>query len=89
MTIKLKINNMNYQDCPHYDEILKILSEGRDLEDISFEIDEVNNCKDCSEIKGVCALWLWSFTHINDIKTQMSLADAKVIIDNLNKKMGI
>jgi hypothetical protein len=30
---------MNYQDCPHYDDILKLLSEGVDLENISFEID--------------------------------------------------
>ncbi|MCE7864998.1 MAG: hypothetical protein HWD62_10340 [Cyclobacteriaceae bacterium] len=78
---------MNYQDCPHYDEILKLLSEGLDLENISFEIDETMNCKDCTEIEGVCELWLWSFTHINHTK-QMSIADAKIVIDNLNEKMG-
>lgn len=76
---------MNYQDCPHYDEILKVLSEGRDLEDISFEIDEIKNCKECSKIKGVCELWL--FTYTNEIK-QMSITEAKAIIETLNKKMG-
>jgi len=32
---------MSYKQCLHYDEIFKILSENRDLEDISFEIDDV------------------------------------------------
>lgn len=74
---------MNYQECPHYDEIFKNLSEGRDLEDISFEIDEIRNCKECSKTEGVCTLWLFTFT-----EPQMSISDAKVVIHTLNKIMG-
>lgn len=77
---------MNFQECPHYDEILKILSEGRDFEDISFEIDEIKNCTECSKAGGVCGLWL-SLVFVEDMKPQMSISDAKVTIDTLNKQL--
>jgi hypothetical protein len=77
---------MNFQNCPHYDEILKLLSEGRDFEDISFEIDEIKNCKECSKVGGVCELWI-TLVFVEDMKPQMSISDAKVTIDTLNEQM--
>ena len=43
---------MDYKDCPHYSEILTMLTDGKDLEDISFEIDEVQDCKECFGLMG-------------------------------------
>jgi hypothetical protein len=77
---------MNFQECPHYDEILKLLSEGRDFENISFEIDEIKNCKECSKVGGVCELWM-TLVFVEDMKPQMSISDAKVTIDTLNEQM--
>ncbi len=77
---------MNFQECPHYDEILKVLSEGRDFEEISFEIDEIKNCQECSKVGGVCELWI-TLVFVEDMKPQMSISDAKVTIDTLNEQM--
>jgi hypothetical protein len=77
---------MNYKECPHYDEMLRVLSEGSDFEDISFEIDEIHNCKGCSE-NGVCELWV-TLIFVEDMKPQMNISDAKVTIENLNEQMS-
>jgi hypothetical protein len=77
---------MNYQECPHYDEILQLLTEGRDFEDISFEIDEVEGCKNCSGPHGVCALWV-ILTFVENMKPQMSISDARATIDNLEEQL--
>ena len=77
---------MNFEECPHYEEMLQVLSEGRDFEDISFEIDEINDCKECSKTGGVCELWI-TLTFVEDMKPQMNISDAKVTIDNLNEQM--
>ena len=82
-----KLNNMNYKQCPHYDELLKVLSEGRDFEDINFEITEVENCEECSkDKKRVCTLWL-SLTFIENMKPQIGMNDAKITIDTLDEQM--
>lgn len=76
---------MNFEECPHYDEMLKVLSEGRYFEDISFEIDEINNCKKCAET-GVCGLWV-ALAFVENIKLPMNISDAKVTIDTLEEQM--
>lgn len=77
---------MDYKDCPHYNEILKLLTEGEDLSDIGFEIDEVQECKECLEGFNVCELWvLLSF--VEDMKPQLSIDEAKVTIDTLDEQM--
>ena len=83
----LKINNMNFQECPHYDEILKVLTEGRNFEDINFEIDEIKNCKECSKERSVCELWT-TLILVEHMKPQMNISDAKATIDNLNEQLG-
>lgn len=78
---------MDYKQCPHYDEMVSVLSEGKDLEDISFEIDEVRNCPECSKEKdGVCGLWV-RIGFVEDMKPQMSISEAKVTIDTLDEQM--
>ncbi len=76
---------MNYKECPHYEEILTILTEGRDLEDISFEIVDIQDCKECTKF-NVCELWL-SLTFVEDMKPQMNISDAKATIDTLDEQM--
>ena len=78
---------MNFQECPHYDEILNVLSEGRNFEDINFEIDEIKNCKECSKERGVCELWT-TLILVEHMKPQMNISDAKATIDNLNDQLG-
>jgi hypothetical protein len=79
---------MNYKDCPHHDELLLILSEGKDLEDISFEINEVENCNECSRlINGVCELWV-TLGFVEQMKPKMNINDAKETIDTLGEQMG-
>ena len=77
---------MDYKECPHYSEILTMLTEGKDFEDISFEIDEIQDCKECSKTNGVCELWIM-FAFVEDMKLQMNINDAKVTIDNLEEQI--
>ncbi|GIL23808.1 MAG: hypothetical protein BroJett042_23210 [Bacteroidota bacterium] len=79
---------MKYRQCLHYDEILKVLSENRDLEDISFRIDAIQNCPLCysAEEAGVCLLWI-SLAFVEDMKPQLSISEAKVTIDTLEEQM--
>jgi hypothetical protein len=79
---------MNYQFCPHYNEMISVLSEGRDFEDINFEIDEIEDCEYCSIDGGVCSLWI-GLTFVEDVKPQMNISEAKVTIDNLEEQMKI
>ena len=78
---------MNYQHCPHYNEMISVLTEGRELEDINFEIDEIEGCKDCSIVDGVCSLWI-TLAFVEDIKPQLNISEAKATIDNLDEQMG-
>lgn len=78
---------MDYKECSHYFEILKMLSQGRDFEDISFEIDDIKNCKECCETNGVCELWI-TLSFVENMKPQMNISDAKVTIDNLDEQMS-
>lgn len=80
---------MSYKQCLHYDEIFKILSENRDLEDISFEIDDVQNCNLCysKEESRVCELWLGLLT-VEDLKPQLDIIAPKVTIDTLDEQFN-
>ena len=78
---------MNYKNCPHYDELVQILSENRDLEDISFELTEIQNCIDCSKTKGgVCKLWI-ELSFVENMNPQMDIVEAKLTIDNLGEQI--
>lgn len=46
---------MNYKVCPHYNGLVQILSENQDFENVSFQLDDIQNCKECSKQTGeVC-----------------------------------
>lgn len=77
---------MDYKECPHYSEILTMLTEGEDFEDISFEIDDVQDCKECLETGAVCGLWVM-LVFVEDMKPQLNMAEAKVTIDTLNDQI--
>ena len=91
--MQLNLHILNYQFCPHYNEMINVLSEGRDFEDINFEIDEIEDCEYCSIDGGVCSLWI-GLTFVEDfkeedVKPQMNISEAKVTIDNLEEQMKI
>lgn len=68
-------------------EILTILTEGRDLEDISFEIDDIGYCNECYENENVCRLWV-SLAFVEDMKPQMGISDGRVTIDTLEEQLA-
>ena len=74
--------NMDYIECPHYNELLIVLAEGKDLEDISFEIDEVESCRNCFKENDVCELWVM----LGFVKN-MNISDAKIAIDTLDEQL--
>lgn len=63
-----------------------MLTEGRDFEDISFEITDVQDCKDCYEPDGVCGLWVM-LLFVEQMKPQMSMNAAKATIENLDQQL--
>jgi len=68
--------------------MINVLTEGRNLEDINFEIDEIEGCKDCSIEDGVCSLWI-RLAFVEDIKLQLNISEAKETIDNLDEQMKV
>ncbi len=78
---------MNYKECPHYEELLLLLSKNKELDDISFELDDIQNCKECSKVneKG-CSLWI-SLIFIENMRCQMTISEAELTIENIDTKM--
>ena len=74
--------NMDYKECPHYNELFIVLAEGKDLEDISFEIDEVESCRNCLKENDVCELWVM----LGFVK-HMNISDAKIAIGTLDEQL--
>lgn len=75
---------MNYQECPHYLEMLDILTNGKDLQDISFEIENTVGCKEC--VGTICSLWLNLF-FVHDMRPQLNIEEAKLTIQNIDEEM--
>ena len=77
---------MNYKNCTHYNEILRVLSENLSLEDINFKIEETKGCE-CEENEdSVCELWVTlAFAH--DMAPQLGIAHAEQTIANLDNRM--
>ncbi len=73
---------MSYRDCAHYDELLKLVATKGNLDEVSFELEDIADCKieDCT---GVCSLWV-SLTFIKDLPPQMNMEIAEVTIDNVD-----
>ena len=78
---------MDYKQCPHYPEMLQVLAEGRDLEDISFNIDEVQGCPHCSGPEAVCTLWI-VLGLVSNLTPQLGLEQAALTIDTLDEQAG-
>ncbi len=80
---------MKYRQCTHYNEILKFLAENRDLNEVSFEINDIQNCNLCySETEeSVCNLWVM-LTFVRDMNPQLGIPASKVTIDTLDEQIG-
>jgi hypothetical protein len=78
---------MNYKVCPHYNELVQILSENQDFENVSFQLDDTQNCKECSKQKEeVCKLWV-SLALVANLRPQMGITEAKLTIGNLDDEL--
>ncbi len=72
--------------CPHYNEIAQVLSSKGDLDAVSFELDEIGNCTECTTYK-VCSLWIKASLCIG-VLPQLNLPNIDLTIDNLDKILG-
>jgi hypothetical protein len=77
---------MDYRSCPHYDEMVHVISNNKNLEGISFELDEVQGCRECSEFE-ICNLWM-ALSFVVDMRPQLALSQATLTIDNLDAHMS-
>ncbi len=79
---------MNYKICPHYNEMVNVLAEGKELDDISFKLEDIEGCDECGkDEQGVCNLWI-SLTFVEDMKSQVGVEAAKVTIDTLDEQFS-
>jgi len=80
---------MSCKQCIHYNEILFFLSENKDLEYVSFNLEDIQDCKDenCA-VSGVCNLWI-SLTLVSNLRPQLGLAEAEMTIENLDEQLKI
>lgn len=78
---------MNYQNCTHYEELTKLVADNGDLQAVSFEIDDITGCTECTEENGnVCSLWI-ALSLVENMKSQISISDAKLFIDGLDERI--
>lgn len=77
---------MNYKNCTHYNEIVRVLSENLSLEDVNFKLEETKGCECEVDENSVCELWVTlAFAH--DMAPQMGIEHAEQTIANLDKRM--
>ena len=77
---------MNYKNCTHYNEVVRVLSENGSLEDVNFKLEDNIGCECKTEGDSVCELWVTlAFAH--DMAPQLGIAHAEQTIANLDKRM--
>ncbi|WP_278034979.1 hypothetical protein [Flavobacterium nitratireducens] len=77
---------MNYKNCKHYNEIVRVLAENLSLEDINFEIDETEGCECKQNEHSVCELWV-TLALAHDMAPQLGIEHAEQTISNLDSRM--
>ena len=79
--------DMNYKNCPHYSEICKVLSKEITVEDVSFEIGDVEGCHNClDEEEHICGLWI-KLLITNDLSDQVGINTPEITIETLDKRI--
>lgn len=77
---------MNYKNCNHYNEVLRVLSENVSLEDVNFKLEETKGCE-CERIEdSVCELWV-TLAFVHDMAPQLGIEHAEQTIANLDTRM--
>jgi hypothetical protein len=78
---------MNYRNCPHYNEIVEVLSKNLTLDDVSFKIEDTAGCPECeNEESSICSLWI-NLSFAGDISSQVGIDGPEVTIDTLEERM--
>jgi len=78
---------MNYKKCPHYSEICKVLSKEITLEEVSFEIEDVNGCPNClGEEETICSIWI-KLMITNNLSDQIGTNTPEITIETLDKRI--
>jgi hypothetical protein len=77
---------MNYKNCKHYNEIVRVLSENLSLEDVNFKLEETKGCECKVDEDSVCELWVTlAFAH--DMAPKLGIEHAEQTIANLDTRM--
>ncbi len=80
---------MNYMLCPHYEEMKKVLADGRSYDDISFELEDIDGCVACMKSEGaVCSLVI-NLAFVIDMKWQLLIEAPRVTIDTLDDQFSL
>ena len=78
---------MSYKNCPHYSEICKVISKKITLDDVSFEIEDVEGCPNClDEEENICSLWI-KLLISNNLSDQVGINTPEITIETLDKRI--
>ena len=77
---------MNYKNCTHYNEIVRVLSENGSLDYVNFELEETKGCECEVDENSVCELWV-TLAFVNDMAPQLGIDHAEQTIANLDTRM--
>lgn len=76
---------MSKNECPHYNEINQILETNGNLDDVSFELEDIGGCLECTENK-VCGLWVKASFSIQ-MASQIGLSNNLLRIDDIENEV--
>jgi hypothetical protein len=82
-----KANQNAYKFCPHYEELDILVNAKTDLENISFNIEDVEGCTKCTEEGDVCALWT-NLAFVDKISSELGTPNEQISIPQLDRRMG-
>lgn len=77
---------MNYKNCKHYNEVVRVLVENLSLDDVNFEIGETEGCECKTDEHSVCELWV-NFSFAHDLAPQLGIEHAEQTITNLDTRI--
>lgn len=76
---------MNYNNCKHYNEIVRVLSENGSLDNVNFKLEEIEGCECKLNEDSICELWC-SLVFADDMMPQLGIENAKQTIALLESR---
>lgn len=76
-----------YKACPHYNELLNTLAKSGRMNEVAFEIEDVQNCKTCTDNNIDMCEWWFKLSVSKKIENGMGMTRAQFIIETMEWKM--